>query len=359
MEFKSNFDDIENYFSMLLNSIPIPTLLWKKRNNSLTLVSSNEESSRISGGKIKDYIGRNASEIYHDNSQVLKGINECVSNNNKITITANKGNPIVNNGFSYNISFEHIAPDTIIQYFTANSSVKKKILRNGFSKKNGKQDRSIQEATLKSIDKAAPIGIGRVVNRNFVHVNDRFCDLIGYDREELINKNARMIYPTDEEYEYVGREKYDQINKYGIGTVETLFKRKDGKILQVLLSSTLVDPKYPSLGATFTVLDITKRKKIESELINREKRFLEFVKVLPSALFEADTLGNLSFVNDIGFELFGYNREDIKNGFNTLELLISPDRKRALNNIARMIEGEELGGVEYLAQKKTEKYFLF
>ena len=357
MEFKSNFNDIEKNFSMLLNSIPIPTLLWKKMNNSLTLVSSNEESSRISGGKIKDYIGRNASEIYHDNSQVLKGINECVSNNNKITITANKGNPIVNNGFSYNISFEHIAPDTIIQYFTANSSVKKKILRNGFSKKNGKQDRSIQEATLKSIDKAAPIGIGRVVNRNFVHVNDRFCDLIGYDREELINKNARMIYPTDEEYEYVGREKYDQINKYGIGTVETLFKRKDGKILQVLLSSALVDPKYPSLGATFTVLDITKRKKIESELINREKRFQAFVNLLPLVVFETDILGNLNFVNKKGYELFGYSPEEIENGFNTLQLLIPSERKRALTSMVTNSKGEFLGGVEYLAQKKNGEVF--
>jgi len=48
MEFKSNLEDIENRFSMLLKSIPIPALLWKKKNNFLTLVNNNEESSRIS-----------------------------------------------------------------------------------------------------------------------------------------------------------------------------------------------------------------------------------------------------------------------------------------------------------------------
>ena len=127
MEFKSNLDDIENNFFMLLKSIPIPALLWKKKNNSLTLVNSNDESSRISGGKIKEYIGRKASEIYKNNSQILKGMHECALNNPKFSITATNGNPIVDNGISYKFSFKLIAPDTIVQYFTENSSVSMEI----------------------------------------------------------------------------------------------------------------------------------------------------------------------------------------------------------------------------------------
>ncbi|MBY9014320.1 MAG: PAS domain S-box protein [Candidatus Lokiarchaeota archaeon] len=357
MEFKSNIDDIENRFSMLLKSIPIPALIWKKMYNSLTLVNSNEESYRISRGKIKEYIGRKASEIYKNNSQLLKVMQECALNNHKLNLTTNNGNPIVNNGNSYNTSFELIAPDTIVQYFTTNSSVNKKILKNDISKKNGKQNRLIQQATLDSIYKAAPIGIGMVVNRNFVHVNHRFCDLVGYDREELINKNARVIYPTDEEYEYVGKEKYDQINKYGIGTVETQFRRKDGKIIQILLSSAYVDPKNPLLGATFTALDITKRRIIEKELINREKRFQDFVNLLPLVVFETDALGNLSSVNEKGFEIFGYSPEDIENGVNSLQLIIPPDRRKALRNTATNLIEEDISGVEYLAQKKNGDIF--
>ncbi len=359
MEFKSKIDDIEKRFSMLLKSIPIPALLWKKMNNSFTLVNSNEESSRISGGKIKEYLGRKASEIYKNNSQILKAMQECALNNHKFNLTANESKPIVNNGISYNISFKLVAPDTIVQYFTANSSVNKSNLKNDTFKKNEEQNLLIQLALLENLCKTAPIGIGMVVNRNFVNVNDFFCDLVGYNREELINKSARIVYPTDEEYEYVGKEKYDQISKYGIGTVETRFRRKDGKIIQVLLSSALVDPKIPSLGTTFTALDITKIKTIEKELINREKIFQEFVKMLPLVVFETDALGNLSFVNEKGFELFGYSPEDIEKGINSLQLLIPADRRRALINISRNLKGENLGGVEYLAQKKTEIYFLF
>ncbi len=357
MEFKSNLVGLDDSFSRLLKSIPIPTLIWKKMNNSLTLVNSNEESSRISEGKIKEYIGKKASEIYKNNSQILKLLQECALNNRKFNLPANNGNPIINNGYSYKILIEPITPDTIVQYFTANSSVNKKILNNDTSKKNGKQNRLIQQATLESIYKAALIGIGMVVNRNFVHVNDKFCDLVGYDREELINKNTRILYPTDEEFEYVGKEIYDQISEYGIGTGEIRFRRKDGKIIYVLVSSAFIDPKNPLLGATFTALDITNRKRIEEELVNREKRFQDYVNMLPLVVFETDMLGNLSFANEKGFELFGYSLEDIKNGFNTLELLIPTERRKALSNMAKNLKKENLGGAEYLAQKKNGDIF--
>ena len=123
MGFKSNLDDINNRFSVLLKSIPIPVLIWKKMNNSLTLVNSNDESYRISGGEIKEYFGRKASEIYKNDSQILKGMQNCVLNNHKFSIIANNGIPIVDNGISYKLSFELIAPDTIVQYVIENSSV--------------------------------------------------------------------------------------------------------------------------------------------------------------------------------------------------------------------------------------------
>ena len=64
----------------------------------------------------------------------------------------------------------------------------------------------------------------------------------------------------------MGKEKYAQIAKGGTGTVETRWQRKDGKIFDVLLSSTPLDPNDLAAGVTFTALDITKRKKAEKDL---------------------------------------------------------------------------------------------
>ena len=64
-------------------------------------------------------------------------------------------------------------------------------------------------------------GIGVTCNRILLEVNDRICAMTGYDREELIDHDARIFYPSQEEYERVGAEKYRQITEQGTGTVET------------------------------------------------------------------------------------------------------------------------------------------
>ncbi len=121
-------------------------------------------------------------------------------------------------------------------------------------------------ATLRSVFLAAPTGIGIVANRTLLEVNDRILAMSGYTREELVGQSARILYPTQEDFDFVGQEKYRQIRQTGTGTVETRWRRKDGAIIDVLLSSTPLDPDNLQAGVTFTALDITDRKRAEEEL---------------------------------------------------------------------------------------------
>ena len=128
------------------------------------------------------------------------------------------------------------------------------------------------EASLRSIFRAAPVGIGMVTNRVLRHVNDYICEMTGYSRNELVDQNARILYPTREEYERVGREKYVLIREQGTGSIETCWQRNDGKVIDVLLSSTPLDPADWSIGVTFTALDITERKRAERERASLEEK---------------------------------------------------------------------------------------
>jgi len=107
------------------------------------------------------------------------------------------------------------------------------------------------------------VGIGLVSNRILKQVNDRLCDMLGYSREELIGESARIFYPSQEEFDWVGREKYQLIREFGTGTVETRWQHKDGRLVEILLSSTPLDPSDLSAGVIFTALDITERKRAE------------------------------------------------------------------------------------------------
>lgn len=122
------------------------------------------------------------------------------------------------------------------------------------------------ERRQESIFRAVPIGIGLVSNRIFLEVNNAFCRMTGYTQKELIGQHARLLYLNNWDYDWVGQEKYRQIAERGTGSVEVRWRRKDGKVIWVLLSSTPLDGKNLAKGVTFTALDITDRKKAEERI---------------------------------------------------------------------------------------------
>ncbi len=127
------------------------------------------------------------------------------------------------------------------------------------------------ENTLKSIFQSAPIGIGIVTHRIIGWTNDQFQHMMGYSKDELKGQNARILYESDEEYERVGFELRSQIQKLGTGTVESKFRRKDDRIIDVLLRSSLINPGDISEGRIFTVTDITQTKLMQDQLIRTER----------------------------------------------------------------------------------------
>ncbi|HOS97937.1 MAG TPA: PAS domain S-box protein, partial [Deltaproteobacteria bacterium] len=149
-------------------------------------------------------------------------------------------------------------------------------------------ERAIRErqARLDSIFRVAPTGIGVVVDRVLVEVNDRICEMTGYARGELVGRSARVLYPSQEDYDFVGAEKYRQIGEKGTGTVETRWLRKDGSAIDIILSSTPIDPQNHSAGVTFTALDITERKRAEEALRASEAKIRGITTNIPGAVYQ-------------------------------------------------------------------------
>ena len=134
------------------------------------------------------------------------------------------------------------------------------------------------ESYIRGILNAAPAGIGLVHNRELNWVSERMCEMIGYSADELIGQSARVAYESGEEFERVGKVKYSEIQERGVGTVETRFRRKDGSVLDVLLSSSAIDPGDLSKGAIFTAFDITERKQVEKALRESEEKYRRLVE---------------------------------------------------------------------------------
>jgi len=128
-------------------------------------------------------------------------------------------------------------------------------------RKHAEESLREREAYLSSIFRAAPVVIGLIRDRILIDANDRLCEITGYTLEEMIGQSARLLYPTTEEYGFVGRELYDKAGRDGTGTVETRWRRRDGTIRDILINSTALDPDDPERGVMFTALDITEQNR--------------------------------------------------------------------------------------------------
>jgi PAS domain S-box-containing protein/putative nucleotidyltransferase with HDIG domain len=186
-----------------------------------------------------------------------------------------------------------------------------------------------REAKLESIFRSAPIGIGMVVDRVIQEVNLTLCQMTGYAREELIGNSARILYPTQEEFDYVGMEKYLQISQQGLGTVETRWRRKDGTVRDVLLSSVPLDPGDLSMGVTFSALDITDRKQAQVALQTSKDLLHESQKIARMGHYALNISSGVWESSEGLDELFGINgsyHADIEGWLQ----IIHPDDREAM-----------------------------
>ncbi|MEW6515237.1 MAG: PAS domain S-box protein [Pseudomonadota bacterium] len=204
------------------------------------------------------------------------------------------------------------------------------------------------EARLASVLRAAPVGIGVLQQRIFQDVNETMTVLTGYRREELLGQSARMLYANDADYEYVGTEKYRRIREQGVGSVETRWRCKDGRIIDVFLSSTPITPGDLTGKVVFTAENITERKQAETSLRESEELNRSTLQALPAhiAVIGGDgcIIGVNQAWNDFARSNAAGNLPTVAVGANYLEIVrraADQDElaRRAIDGIEKVLNG--------------------
>jgi two-component system, cell cycle sensor histidine kinase and response regulator CckA len=194
------------------------------------------------------------------------------------------------------------------------------------------------EAKIRSIIRAAPIGIGVVTDRMITEVNDGVCEMTQYTRAELIGQSARIFYCSQEEFERVGKIKYAQIADHGAGVVETRWQRKDGMVRDILLSSAPIDPAELARGVSFCALDITARQRALQEISEWKQRYDLLALSAGNVVYdysvktEAITWGG--GINS----LLGFTSDDLQGGLAQWQELVHPDDREATMLLLRAAE---------------------
>lgn len=139
------------------------------------------------------------------------------------------------------------------------------------------------EATLKSIFKVAPIGLGMIKNGIIIWINDSMSRMTGYSIEELCDQSLRILYENEDEFRRIGNDQHQPIDQYGIDIIETQWKHKNGTIMNILLGVSIIDPQQQEKSVVLTALDITDRVRAEKALKESEEKLRRFSRGLEAS----------------------------------------------------------------------------
>ncbi len=135
--------------------------------------------------------------------------------------------------------------------------------------------RASERHFLATFEQAA-VGIGHIgPNGEFIRMNQKYCDIVGYSHEELLGLSFQDITYSDDlpvDLELYDRVKARKVPSY---TLEKRYVRKNGSLIWVNLTVSLVQDEHGQSDYAIAVVeDITQKKQAE-EALKRSQETLE------------------------------------------------------------------------------------
>ena len=166
------------------------------------------------------------------------------------------------------------------------------------------------EFQKRALDEHAIVSITDVKG-NITYINNKFCDISGYTRQELLGQNHRLLKSGEHPPEFYA----DIWRTIGSGKVwngSIINKNKAGGFYWV--NSTIV-PFLDDQGKPFQYVairtDTTAQKQADVAMYESEKRFRAMVENAGDAIYIHDRYGKIFDINQIACDQLGYTRDEL------------------------------------------------
>jgi diguanylate cyclase (GGDEF)-like protein/PAS domain S-box-containing protein len=151
----------------------------------------------------------------------------------------------------------------------------------------------------------ASLGITFTRNRTFLHCNERFSEMFGWGRDELVGQSTQILYPSEEAYAALSRVAQPTLSSGKRMDTELMMMKRDGTLFWCRMLANAIDPGDHSKGSIFITEDITDRKAADEAL---RQLLLEQQAILDNALIAIAFLKGRQILrcNSRLEQLFGY-----------------------------------------------------
>ncbi len=203
----------------------------------------------------------------------------------------------------------------LVQLFAAHSTIASLLLNVALNdRRDATEDLRRSENRFRSVFQSGATGIVVTeVSGNFLQVNRRFQEIVGYREDELLNMSVADVTHPDDRGET--RELIRQLvaGQQDAFQIRKQYVRKDRKIVSATTYVSLVhDAAGNTQYLTAIVIDITKRLRAEAAQRESDERFQTLFEQAPEAIliFDADA-GHFTDANPRAETLFKLPREKL------------------------------------------------
>ena len=140
-------------------------------------------------------------------------------------------------------------------------------------------------------------GVRVIENGVHTYVNQRYCQLTGYERAELLGQPADLVF--DETNRAIESREASRRHSGENTSCELVVTRSDGELVPVIVSSQpLYDEEGNVLGNCGVFTDIAERKSHEGALRESEQRFRDFAEPASDRFWEQNSQLRFTFFTD-------------------------------------------------------------
>ncbi len=171
-------------------------------------------------------------------------------------------------------------------------------------------DLALQESEerLRAVVSQSAAGIGQgSLEGEILHVNSRFCEIVGYDEKDLLGMNIADITYVEDMPEH--RRLFNRLAQTGESfDVEKRYVKRDGGLVWVNNTvSALRDERGQIRQVAVVSVDISERKKAQEA----ERRLASIIASSNDAILGIDLAMTITSWNGGAEQLYGYSAEEI------------------------------------------------
>lgn len=188
---------------------------------------------------------------------------------------------------------------------------------------------------IEQIYNSIPIGILEVKNQIITEANTYLCQMLKYEKHELIGQKTRKLYLSNRDYLNAGNFIYGQLKKQNFCSYQTCFVTKTGEKIDILLCVSRAQNQYDQNTFIVTVQNISQIKQIENELKKIQNQQELIITNIHDVVWHIDLQMRFLYITPSVFILTGYQPDELIG--KSLEMLFLEDEWNRLQQLIKQI----------------------